>query len=96
MLIYGYTYSNVKFEKVLQLTSDIIVLDEETRERKRDETIPVSFIQLSKSEEKQECKVASYVKGRYVMIKLVSDQNVSQEASNVDVQYVGIHGYRMD
>ena len=89
-------YSNVKFEKILELTSEMVVLDEETRERKRDEMIPVVFIKLSQTEERSKCQVPSYVKGRYIMFKLVSDPKLSRESSNVDIQYVAIDGYKMN
>ena len=89
-------YSKVTFENVLQLTNDTSVLDEQTRQRKRDEMIPVAFIKLEKSREKCQCKIPSYVRGRYIMIKLVSDQKIAREASNVDARYVGVRGYRMD
>ena len=35
-------------------------------------------------------KIASYIKGRYILIKLIGSGN-----SNVDAKYVGVEGYRM-
>ena len=88
-------YSKTKFENIKTIETNIVVLDPVTRERKRDEMIPVALIKLMKSGQKGKVKIPSHVKGRYVMIKLVSDTKMFRDASNVDVQYICLDGYKM-
>eukprot|EP01084_Bolivina_argentea_P301666 520495_1 len=83
-------YTKKKFQ---QLTIDLDVIDPETNERKRDEMIPVSCIDGSNEPHrgwKLNQKIASHIKGRYVLIKLIANGS-----SNVDAKYVGLEGYRM-
>jgi len=81
-------YAKVKFDR---LKSDYDVIDPKTNERKRDEMLPVAVVE---GEERYHWKlqtpIASHIKGRYVLIKLIASGN-----SNVDAKYVGIDGYQM-
>ena len=84
-------YAKQKFEP-LSIKFDVI--DPETNERKRDEMVPVSFIDLSKTENGglYQTEIASHIKGRYVLIKMIAG---GHDKSNVDAKYVGLKGYKM-
>ena len=84
-------YAKQKFEP-LSIKFDVI--DAETNERKRDEMVPVSFIDLSKMENDglYHTEIASHIKGRYVLVKLIAG---GYDKSNVDARYVGLKGYKM-
>mmetsp|Transcript_11743 Transcript_11743/g.18969 ORF Transcript_11743/g.18969 Transcript_11743/m.18969 type:complete len:256 (+) Transcript_11743:36-803(+) len=82
-------FTTQKFEP---LDTEITVIDPETKERRRDELVPVCYI-AEKSQQggwKESASIPDYIKGRYVLFKLIASG-----ISNVDASFVGVEGFRM-
>lgn len=86
----GELYAKEKFDG-LKTNYDTIAVDSEMNERFRNETIAVAFVDGDeKYGWKKKVNIGEYIKGRYILIKLISCGN-----SNVDANFIGVEGYKM-
>lgn len=86
-------YTKKEFDALDVFDRNYTVIDKETNERKRDEMIPVCCVDGSNEDGlnwRRDTEIASHIKGRYILIKLISSGH-----SNVDAKYVGVEGYKM-